>query len=62
MTNKSDEMCANCIYWDGDSNGDQGPCTNDAGVIVGRFESCVNFLNRFVPHDDGEWREEFGLS
>jgi len=47
----SDEYCQACIMWDGDSSGDRGECTNGNGatkLMVGRFESCMNFLARDV--------------
>lgn len=54
MTNKTSEICENCIWWDGDSSGHQGVCTHDPDktapeVVTGRFESCVNVMVREIP-------------
>lgn len=58
MTNRSDEMCENCIKWQGDSRGEQGDCMldEDVPVLTGRFESCVRFLQRhLVDMGDMHW-------
>ena len=47
----SDEYCQECIMWAGDASGEKGECTNGNGaskLIVGRYESCMNFLARNV--------------
>ena len=49
------EVCENCIWWDGDNSGMQGQCNQaDARLIVGRYEECVNFLARYLTIPTGE--------
>lgn len=47
----ANEYCNECIMWNGDSSGVLGECTNTSGayrLLVGRYESCMNFLARDV--------------
>ena len=63
MTDRTDDMCENCILWDGDSRGEQGECFLDpeAPVRTGRFESCVRFIDRNVDtFEEDNWRDSFG--
>ena len=48
----TEEVCQNCIWWDGDSTGMQGQCNQtDVRLIVGRYEECVNFLARDLIYE-----------
>jgi hypothetical protein len=50
---KSTEICANCINWDGDSLGEQGDCfpgPDETPVRTGRYEDCIHFIAREIPN------------
>ncbi len=53
------EICQNCIWWDGDNSGELGNCINEDGrnkLRIGRYESCVEHLARELPKlfEDGK--------
>jgi hypothetical protein len=57
------EVCQNCIWWAGDSSGNQGICNQDKDkpVLIGRYESCVSYLTCDIddlPDDADNWGDD----
>lgn len=56
----SSEVCDNCIWWKGDNTGMQGECmdsTSDIPLVIGRYEECSQFLDRYLIIPMGEDNE-----
>tara|TARA_R110002020_G_scaffold108005_1_gene250547 strand:- start:6856 stop:7023 length:168 start_codon:yes stop_codon:yes gene_type:complete len=50
--NLLEEICENCVWWEGDSSGQQGRCSKQEDQLTNRTDDCVvDYLARDVPYE-----------
>ena len=55
MTRNDEELCINCIWWEGDSHAEKGACHVEGlahSPRTARYDECIKFIPRRV--DTGE--------